>query len=280
MPEQPPPGDDRLRRTAALFGAVAPRYDEVGFLTLAAQEFARRLPIGSGARALDVATGTGTVALALRERGAAEVVGTDLAPEMVEVARSRVGDRAGLGFLQAEATALPFPDAHFDLVACGAGLFFVPDMEAALREWARVTRPGGVVAFSAFGRGLLGPLPGLWREALEPYGLKPAAPPLGRIPDSETAAALLRGAGLSGVQASRVDLTYTLPDPEARWADIEAGVEGEVLGTLDAGARAELRRAHLATLAPLFATGPLACPLPLLLAWGRVPEAPAGVMRF
>lgn len=256
----------RVQANAAQFDRLAPEYDALGFLTAAAHALAAQVsPVG---RVLDVATGTGTVALALAERGA-EVVGVDIAPAMLEVARARAAGRPHLHFTEAEATALPFADAAFDTVTCGAGLFFVPEMVTALREWARVLRPGGEVVYSAFGRGLLGPLPGLWRERLASEGVKPGAPPLGRIGSPEAAAELLCEAGFTDIRADLTVLDYRLPSPAARWADIAAGLEGLPLRDFSPETRERLRAEHLAELEPLFAGGPLTVPIPLIVARGK-----------
>lgn len=260
--------ENRTAANARLFAQVAPGYDGLSFLTLAARDFALRLEVAPRARVLDVATGTGTVALALAPR-AGEVIGTDLVPEMVQLAGHKAEGIGNLTFQVADGAALPFPDASFDLVVCGAGLFFFPDMARALREWGRVLRPGGRVAFSAFGRGLLGPLPGLWRERLATVGVRAGAPPLGRLPTPEAALALLQDGGWEEARANLFTLSHTVPDVERRWAEIAAGLEGAGLAELSAPTRAKLEAEHRAELAPLFAAGPLTVPLPLIVAQGR-----------
>lgn len=257
----------RLDANARQFDRIAARYDALGFLTRAALALVETVRVPTGGRALDVATGTGTVALALASQ-AAEVVGTDIAPAMLQQARARAVGCPNVQFVSAEATALPFADQSFDVVVCGAGLFFVPDMPAALREWRRVLRPGGEVVFSAFGRGLLGPLPGLWRETLAGEGIKPGAPPLGRIGTVEAASDLLVQAGFQGGAAELLVLPYTLPTPAERWSDIAAGLEGLPLADLTPEQRVALKTEHLKALQPLFAAGPLTVPLPLILAHG------------
>jgi SAM-dependent methyltransferase len=94
---------------------------------------------------LDVACGTGIVARTVADRlaGTGRVVGVDLNPHMLTVA-GRV--RPDLDWRQGDAAALPLPDASFDRVLCQMALMFFPDRPAVLRELARVTRPGGVVA--------------------------------------------------------------------------------------------------------------------------------------
>src|SRR5207247_8554257 len=99
---------------------------------------------GSPARLLDLGTGTGLGAfLVARRFPEAEVVGVDLAPRMVEEARRKTPpELAGrVTFQQADASQLPFPDAAFDLVT-------LANMIPFFDELARVTAPGGWVAFS------------------------------------------------------------------------------------------------------------------------------------
>ncbi|GGS27030.1 class I SAM-dependent methyltransferase [Deinococcus knuensis] len=257
--------EDRNRRQ---FDRLAGGYDRLGFLTQAARFVAAQVVVPPGGAALDVMTGTGSVALALLGRSGS-VVGLDLSAGMVEVARRRV---PGAQFVVGDAAHLPFPDGSFDVVVCASGLFFVPDMGAALREWRRVVRPSGQVVFSSFGRGLLGDLPGLWRARLEAHGVRPGAAPLGRIPTPDAARDLLLGAGLDDVQVDRTDLPYTLACVGDRWDEIAAGLEGQPLAGFTPDLRAQVQAEHRADLAPLFAGGPVTVPLPVIVARGTRPE--------
>lgn len=259
------PEPDFTAQNKALFDQVAPTYDQLSFLRLAALAFAEQVPVQAGMRVLDLTTGTGEVAHALAKRGA-QVTGVDLSPQMIEAANQKY-NLPNLNFTVADAAALPFPDRSFDLVTCAAGLFFIPDMLAALTEWKRVLKAGGKLHFTSFGRGLLGDLPGLWREELAGYGLRPGSPPLGRIPTPEAAAQLLQEAGFAAVSAAISPLPYALPHAQARWKDIEAGLEGAVLGTLDQATRQELRSRHQARLSAL--SWPQKVSLPLITAQGR-----------
>ncbi|UBV42867.1 methyltransferase domain-containing protein [Deinococcus taeanensis] len=261
--------DDRGRMNERLFDAVAGSYDRVGFLAQAARFVARAAAVRPGERVLDVMTGTGAVAAEVAGV-AGGVVGTDRSAGMLARARERL---PGVTFVQADAATLPFPACSFDVAVCAAGVFFMPDMPGAAREWARVVRPGGRVVVSSFGPGLLGPLPGLWRAQLARVGLKPGAPPLGRLPTPDAVAEVLRAAGLTDVQAHLTPLTYTVADVQARWADIRAGLEGEVLRQLPPPEAAALSAAHRAELAPLFLAGALGVPLPVIVAAGRVPPS-------
>jgi ubiquinone/menaquinone biosynthesis C-methylase UbiE len=99
--------------------------------------------IQPGERVLDVASGTGNVALAAAAVGA-EVVACDVTPELLAVGRERADERGlALTWRVADAQALPFPDATFDVVTSSVGVMFAPDQRAAARELVRVCRPGG-----------------------------------------------------------------------------------------------------------------------------------------
>ncbi len=100
-------------------------------------EFVRRF--GSGRNVLEIGCGTGLL-LQRIARFAREAKGVDLSPGMLERARAR-----GLDVVEASATALPFPDHAFDVTCSFKVLAHVPEIELALAEMARVTRPGGHV---------------------------------------------------------------------------------------------------------------------------------------
>ncbi|GAA3729174.1 SAM-dependent methyltransferase [Spinactinospora alkalitolerans] len=103
-----------------------------------------------GARVLEVGCGAGQCGRWLRARGVAEVVGIDVSARQLQHSL-RIDDATGraLAVAQADAQRLPFADGSFDLVCSAYGAFpFVPDAPAALREAARVLRPGGRLVFS------------------------------------------------------------------------------------------------------------------------------------
>jgi demethylmenaquinone methyltransferase / 2-methoxy-6-polyprenyl-1,4-benzoquinol methylase len=97
--------------------------------------------VGPGDRALDVATGTGDLAVALRARGA-DVVGLDFSERMLELARRKAPD---VRFETGNALELPFEDGSFDAVTVGFGARNFSDLGRGLREMARVAKPGGRV---------------------------------------------------------------------------------------------------------------------------------------
>lgn len=117
-----------------------------------ARDLAARAAALGPPRILETAAGTGIVTKALADAlPQADIVATDLNQAMLDVAAGRVVSPK-VEFRQADAQALPFPDAGFDLVVCQFGVMFFPDRIAAYAEARRVLRPGGRFLFSAWGR--------------------------------------------------------------------------------------------------------------------------------
>ena len=134
----------KLRATwiAGDFGQIARYY------TRDAESFINRLNLKPGMKVLDVACGTGNLALPAARTGA-EVTGVDIAPNSVEQARENA-KREGLNakFDEGDAEALPYADASFDAVVTMFGAMFAPRPELVAAELKRVCRPGGVIAMA------------------------------------------------------------------------------------------------------------------------------------
>ncbi|WP_436787392.1 class I SAM-dependent methyltransferase [Yinghuangia sp. YIM S10712] len=105
-----------------------------------------------GDAVLDVACGTGFAARAAADLVGADgnIVGVDVNPGMLAAAGAHTPDAAPLYWNQASADALPFDDAAFDVVVCQQGVQYFPELDAAFTEFARVLRPGGRVAVTAW----------------------------------------------------------------------------------------------------------------------------------
>jgi len=143
-----------------LFAPIAPTYDRYARLLSFGQDprwrrfLVSRIEAGRGKTVLDVATGTGAVAIELARRTEANVVGLDQSPQMLAGARQRI-ERAGLSdrieLLEGRAEKLPFDDGSFAALSFTYLLRYVADQAATMRELARVVRPGGIVASLEFG---------------------------------------------------------------------------------------------------------------------------------
>lgn len=144
-------------QVSAMFDRVAARYDvtnnvlSVGNAPLWRVATTRAVDPKPGERILDVAAGTGTSSASLAKSGAS-VVAADFSPGMIEVGRQRQAAVQNLVFVEADATALPFGDEEFDAVTISFGLRNVNDPKAALREFLRVTKPGGRLVVCEFSK--------------------------------------------------------------------------------------------------------------------------------
>jgi demethylmenaquinone methyltransferase/2-methoxy-6-polyprenyl-1,4-benzoquinol methylase len=140
--------DRQPRDVARMFDAVADNYDRMNAVMTAGQErrwrriVADTLGIGPNDVVLDLAAGTGASSTSLQERGA-KVVACDFSQGMLAVGRQR---NQTMRFVAGDAMRLPFADESFSAVTISFGLRNVVDVDGALKELARVTKPGGRIA--------------------------------------------------------------------------------------------------------------------------------------
>jgi ubiquinone/menaquinone biosynthesis C-methylase UbiE len=113
-----------------------------------AEEFVDRLNLHRGMEILDVACGTGNLAVPAARKGA-RVSGADIATNLLDQARRRAASEGlQVAFEEGDAEQLPFPDASFDVVMTMFGAMFAPRPERVAAELARVCRPGGMIAMA------------------------------------------------------------------------------------------------------------------------------------
>jgi demethylmenaquinone methyltransferase / 2-methoxy-6-polyprenyl-1,4-benzoquinol methylase len=198
----------------AMFDRVARVYDVLNSVMTAGMhhDWRRRAAdlarVGAGSRALDVATGTGDLAVELERRGAS-VTGMDFSPAMLELAREKA---PGVEFEEGDALSLRYGDGEFDAVTVGFGARNFSDLDVGLREMARVTKPGGRVVVLEITTPQRPPLSWFFRVWFDR-----AVPMLGRLagdrdaytylpssvrrfPDPERLAARITAAGVSDVR--------------------------------------------------------------------------------
>ena len=183
--------------------------------------------IRPGQRVLDVATGSGNVALRAAEAGA-EVVAVDLTPENLAAGR-RAAEARGLAidWVEADAESLPFGDSEFDVVTSSVGVMFAPDHRAAAGELLRVSRPGGTI-------GVISYTPdGGVGEFFEVFARYAPAPPAGALPPvlwgEEAHVRELFGDGVDRVECTRKDAVETLDGSPRDYADFYKATFGPVV---------------------------------------------------
>ena len=207
-----------------MFARIAGRYDLLNHLLsgntdrrwrrLVARELSDSLK--EGARVLDVACGTGDLALELAGAGRAEIVGLDFCRPMLEIAARKSGARdapRGVAYVEGDALSLPFADGTFDAATIAFGLRNLSSVEGGLRELRRVLKPGGRLAVLEFSRPVV---PGF--RALFQFYFAHVLPRVGgllsgsrgayeylpdsvsRFPDQRRLAALMSAAGFERVR--------------------------------------------------------------------------------
>jgi SAM-dependent methyltransferase len=217
---------------------------------LLAPQLADFANVQAGQRALDVGSGPGALTTELVSRlGADAVTAVDPSEPFVAALRERL---PGVNASQATAEDLPFGDGAFDVALAQLVVHFMKDPVAGLREMARVTRPGGVVATCVWDHaGERTPLAVFWTAARQ---LDPGA-----HDESDLAGAheghleeLFAEAGLTDIRGTTVTARLEEPTFEAWWEPYTLGVgpAGAYVATLDDGQREQLRQACLDALGP------------------------------
>jgi ubiquinone/menaquinone biosynthesis C-methylase UbiE len=211
-----------------------------------------------GTRVLDVATGSGAVAVAFGQAVApsgGRVTAIDLSPAMLDRAHANVRKMAldNVDLHPMDAQHLEFRRDYFHSVVCSFALPLLPDMQGALREWVRVLRPGGALAFTSFEATAFQPMLEDLERRAQAFG---AALPDGacgarRIRSLDHCRELLTDAGLTAVQARAVQAGYHLQDENDWWEVVTGTAMRALLDRLDDDRRDRLRREHLAFVAGL-----------------------------
>lgn len=146
---------DEFKQQVADYFNQRSNYDSEGeFHPRLAHSLVEYAEIRSGQRILDIATGTGLVAIEAAQLVGSEgwVVGVDVSPVMLSQAKSKI-EAAGLSnieFLQADAETVNFPDANFDTILCCSALVYLRDIPAALRRWHQFVKPNGLIGINGF----------------------------------------------------------------------------------------------------------------------------------
>ena len=197
--------------------------------------------VGAGTRVLDIATGPGYVAARAADRDA-WVVGTDIAPAMVALAREL---NPGLEFQQADAEELPFEEGSLDAVI---GNFVVPHLgqpEKAVAECGRILTPGGKLALSMWDAPEHNRLFGVLTDAVTEAQVPPPAdippgPPFFRYASDDEFTSLLASAGFQEVEVQHISFIHRLSGSEEIWKGLVGGTVR--MSALVNGQREEMRR--------------------------------------
>lgn len=220
-----PTPEDAKTRAATAYNAASDYYDDIAnsFWERFGRRTVERLELSPGARILDVCCGSGASAIPAAEAVGKEgfVLGVDLAENLLELAR-RKAERRGLTNLEFRAgdlLNLQLPESSFDAVVCVFGIFFVPDMEAAVSELFRRVRPGGKLAVTTWGPRLFEPASAaFWASirAIKPELYK-GFNPWDRITETEAVRSLFTTSGVEDLEVVAEPGTHFLSSPDQWW---------------------------------------------------------------
>ncbi len=163
---------DPSASTTAVYDAAADAFDHpvLTFWESAGRGTVDALDLGPGMDVLDVASGSGSSALAAAEAvgPGGRVVAADLSVKLLELAARKAADRQldNVEIVVGDMTDLGYPDESFHAVVCVFGIFFLPDMPSGVAELWRMVRPGGQLAITTFGPGVLEPMYAHFWEAV------------------------------------------------------------------------------------------------------------------
>ncbi len=257
-----------------LFNKIFETYDNLKFQEEPCERLVVHAGISKGERVLDVACGTGWATLdaahAVGQTG--HVTGVDFAEKALSIAQEKA-DKAGLdniSFDQQDGHHLKFEDCVFDVVTCASALFGFEDIPGALREWRRVLRPGGRVAFSSFGPEFSRDSKML-RKTIAKYGTA-SSPNVGRLDTIEDCVNQLVNAGFGNIQTATEELGYYHPDLDAYWQEVMSSMRRIPLDKLDPATVHRVRDEHLEEMRAFVGDKGIWRPVPTLFAVGLKPN--------
>jgi len=228
-----------------------------------------RLDLTPDSRVLDVCCGSGASAIpaaeAVREGGS--VLGIDLADNLLQLARAKARQRGlkNIEFRQGDRLDLGLPDFHFDAVICVFGIFFVPDMRAAVCKLWRRVRPGGKLAITTGGPRSFEPVNTVFWNSVRRVrpDLYKGFNPWDRISDPDSVRAILTEAGVGSavgvnpaagvnsvagancVEVSLETATHPVRSPEDWWSMMLGSGYRRTIEQLDAEDREQVRQENL-----------------------------------
>ncbi len=209
------------QQIADLYSRRSPTYDDSDWHRRIAGRLVEYAQISPGQHILDIATGTGMVAVEAAQivGSSGRVVGVDISPGMLEKARHNVETLllSNIEFQLADAEALDFPANCFDRVLCASAFIWMADIHAALRLWHRLLKPGGLIGIIAFAdTAFVGGV--VTQKVVQRYGVSLAmSRPTGTV---EKCHNLLSSAGFEAIKVNvEQDGSYiSLEKAKAMWA--------------------------------------------------------------
>ena len=258
MPDSPAAegGLDMKAVSAATYAATADHFDDpaLSFWDRFGGQTVARIALRPGDRVLDACCGTGASALpAAHAVGAAgQVLGVDLAEPALVLARAKAQAQGltNVEFRAADVEHTGLPSESFDAVVCVFGIFFLPDMPAAVAELWRLVRPGGALAVTVWGPGFLEPATTAFWAAVgaERPDLVGGFHPWTRVTNPAALPQLFHQGGAASPAVEAEPGAQPLADPESWWTIVLGTGYRATVQQLDPAAAQRVREASVAWL--------------------------------
>jgi len=267
------------QQVIAVFDTVAEGYDNVAmrFFAFTADKLVDVLKPSVGDKVLDIATGTGAVATSCAQAVLpnGRVTAIDLSEAMLAQAmeKSRLLALENIDFFIMDAEQLQFEHDYFDHAICSFGIFFLPEMTSALKEWVRVVKPGGKLIFSSFTENAFQPMMKTFFSDLEEFGVQFDEPSLKiqKLSNKEQCRELMAAASLDERMVEKHQMGYHLHGADDWWEIVRfSGLRG-MLNKLDQQLLGQFKAKHLESIQSLFNDNELWMDVEVLISQGKVP---------
>jgi ubiquinone/menaquinone biosynthesis C-methylase UbiE len=249
-------GNDAQRRAAFAYNAAADFYDAspLGFWNYFGRKTIERLSLQNGSRVIDVCCGAGASALPAAEFVGPEgkVIGVDVAQSLLELARAKAAQRrlGNTRFELGDLLSLSFPNESFDAAICVFGIFFVPDMAAAVKELWRCVRRGGQLAVTTWGPNLFEPANSAFWTSIEDVrpDLYKDFNPWDRINDPASLMTIMREGGVESAKIAEENRLHPISSVEDWWTIVLGSGYRGTIEQLNPSERERVKEANLAFL--------------------------------
>ena len=250
-------GEDQKKFITSVFNQVAAGYDNeaMRYFPFSADHLVDILTLPAQAKVLDIATGTGVAAATAAQIVGPQgrVIGIDLAESMLIQAQQRC-QRLGLENLDwhvMDAEALEFRKEYFDAAMCSFGVFFLSDIDRAVRHWRDYLKPNASLGFTTFSKSAFQPYLAEFETQCERYGIaqeKQHPSVFERLMQADACHDLLQQAGYSDIEVTQKQMGYHLPAIHDWWTIVWNSGLRATLMQLEDDALRRFEQEHLATL--------------------------------
>ena len=245
--------EQAIAKAETTFNAAADYFDApaLSFWNRFGQRTIDRLKLQTGFRVLDVCCGSGASAIpsAVQVGATGSVLGIDIAESLLALARNKSQQQGlkNIEFRYGDFSNLGLPSESFDAIVCVFGIFFVPDMAAAVSELWRMLCPGGKLAITSWGERVFEPANRIFWNAIESErpDLYKQFTPWDRISDPASLQALLESAGAKQVEVFAEADSHELAAPEDWWTMIMGGGLRGTIDQLDLATKEHIRSVNL-----------------------------------